>query len=282
MQKLGDIIINKDTKKFLIRNQIDIKKFENKKESYIYDPYEINRLVARYGFHYEPEDAFISIADIIGYEKNITQSYNIFHSISYYFESNIDEYHSRSVDLLNYYSDDLLKVLKNSFLIDSMAVKEIANKKYVLITNGFHRYTLLRAHFVNESYNMDITSDEYLRLKKKYEIPIQLHKLDLTKTYCKLLLLNNPNFKGKIKSELDNNYQNTGNVILELESNKEIVTSDDELIEIIRLLIRNTNNEDYFKLISYYYYNYEDFKLFIKNYFSEINLESKNNFKKIL
>lgn len=259
-----------------------MKKFTNKKESYIYDPIEINELVAKYGFYNEEENAFISIADIIGYEKNITQSSNIFLSISYFFESNADEYHSRSVDLLNYNSNNLLEVLKKSFLIDPMAVKEMPNKKYIVVSNGFHRYTLLRAHFVNESYNMDPNLDEYINLKKKYEIPIQLHRLDLTKTYCKLLLLNNPNFKGKIIPELDYNYQNTGNVILILPNNKKIVVRDNELIEIIRLFIKNTINVDYFKLISYYYYNFEDFKIFINNNFPEINLESKNNFKNIL
>ncbi|MDD4407300.1 MAG: hypothetical protein PHF30_04610 [Bacilli bacterium] len=239
-------------------------------------------MVAKYGFYNEEEDAFISIADIIGYQKNIMQSSNIFLSISFFFESNADEYHSRSIDLLNYNANDLLKVLKNSFLIDPMAVKEMPNKKYIIVTNGFHRYTLLRAHFVNESYNMDITSDEYLKLKKKYEIPIKTHRLDLTKTYCKLLLLNNPNFKGKIKPEFDNNYQTTGNIILELTNDKKIVVSDDKLIEIIRLFIKNTICEEYFDLILYYYNNFKDFKIFININFPELNFESKNNFKNIL
>jgi len=275
--KLGDIIINKDTQNFLLRNQIDLKKFNNKEESYIYDPIEINRLVARYGFFYEPEETLISIADIIGYEKHIIQSSNIFQSISFYFESNADEYHSRSVDLLNYNADDLLKVLKESFIIDPMAVKEMPNNKYVIVTNGFHRYTLLRAHFVNECYNIDKTSSEYIKLKKKYEIPIQLHHLDLTKTYGKLLLLKNPNFKGKIKPELDKDYRNTGNIILELESNKQIVLNDNQLIEFIRFFIKSTTDEDYFKLISYYYYNEEDFNIFINQNFPELNLEPKRN-----
>ena len=158
-----------------------------------------------------------------------------------------------------------------------MAIKEMPHKKYIIVTNGFHRYTLLRAHFVNESYDMDPTLEEYMNLKKKYKIPIQLRRLDLTKTYCKLLLLNNPNFKGEIKPELDYNYQNTGNIILILTNNKKIIVQDNELIEIIRLFIKNTINEDYFKLISYYYYNFEDFKIFINNNFPEINLEPKRN-----
>ena len=129
---------------------------------------------------------------------------------------------------------------------------------------------------------MDITSDEYLKLKKKYEIPIKTHRLDLTKTYCKLLLLNNPNFKGKIKPEFDNNYQTTGNIILELTNDKKIVVSDDKLIEIIRLFIKNTICEEYFDLILYYYNNFKDFKIFININFPELNFESKNNFKNIL
>ena len=63
-------------------------------------------MVAKYGFYNEEEDAFISIADIIGYQKNIMQSSNIFLSISFFFESNADEYHSRSIDLLNYNAND--------------------------------------------------------------------------------------------------------------------------------------------------------------------------------
>ena len=275
-------MLNTNTVSFLVRNKIDLKKFKNINSSHIYDTNEINSLVAKYGFYYDRENASISIGDIIGYEKSINQSSNIFYSLGNYFDSSKDLYHARCVELLEYSSNDLLEVLKKSFIDHPIIVNEIPNNKYIINTNGFHRYTVLRAHFVNESYNMDIDSDEYAKIKKKYEIPLQLRKLDLTMTYCKFLLVTNPNFKGKIKPEVDNNYNSTGNVILELSNSKQLILNDNDLIKLIGLVIENTNSEHFFKLVAHYYNKYEDFKIFMNMNFPTLNLEQINNEKIVI
>lgn len=266
-----------DVINFLKKNDIELNKFKNNKSFYIYNPKEINSLISKYGFYYDRKEAFVSIGDIIGYEKNINQSSNIFDSLNIYFDRSKDLYHSRCIELLEYSSNELLDVLKDSFIDEPIVINEMPNGKYVITTNGYHRYTILRAHFVNESVNMNIYSDEYAKIKKKYEIPLQLRKLDLTKTYCKLLLINNPNFKGKIKPEIDNNYNNTGNIKLDF-NDKQLILNDNELINLINTYIENTSSEVYFKLITYYYNNYKDFKNFIDINFPKLYLEQvKNN-----
>jgi hypothetical protein len=263
-------LINEDVVRFIEKNNINLENFINSKESYIYNPSEIDLVILKYGFYYDRINAIVSVADIYGYNRSSEQQSNIFLSLSDYFDSYGDEYHSRSIGLLDYSSDEIMEKLKSSFISEPIVVKMISDNKYVISTNGLHRYTVLRAHFLNESYGIGKESEEFRKINKKYEIPVILSNVDLIKTYSKFLLMNNPIFKGTIRAEYDTSYCYTGNVILELSSGQKKVFNDTDLINLVKQIVSLTDLEDYFKLIFSYYVQSNSFREFIKNNLPEL------------
>ena len=153
----------------------------------IYSPKEINEVVADYGLHDSYTNAYLSIADIVGYEyewMNVTP--NVFKSLDSFFDSNGDGYHSRSVGLLDYSTGELLAKLQDSYIDEPIKVSEIDKGKYIITSNGLHRYTVLRCHYLQECAS---AKDEFelKSLRDKYTIPVQLQALNYEKTYCNFL-----------------------------------------------------------------------------------------------
>src|SRR5574344_1063660 len=127
-------------KKFDIDYNKLLEKSADNNNAYIFNDFEINPIVASYGiFVGKSEKRMVSVADILGY--NMRSETNIFKSIPNFFETDGDGYHSRSIGLLNYSSDEIMGQLKSSFEKEPISLQEIKNNKYIISNNGLHRFT---------------------------------------------------------------------------------------------------------------------------------------------
>lgn len=177
----------------------------------------------------------ISIADILGYEY--PRKKDIFESISEFFDSTKEGYHSRSISMLKYTPDNIMSGLSRSFIIEPIKVREVEEGKCFISGNGMHRFTILRIMYLIEKHrgkNLD-------ELKKKYTIPVILNKVDKPKTYCAYILsVLNSNIS--INSELDDNYQKTEKVEVKDKVNKTTrILTDEELIIFTAETIKGCN-----------------------------------------
>ncbi len=271
-------ILNKDTIKFLSRNGVDINELLTSVDCNIYNPGDINGLVAKNGFYSESVRANISIADIVGYE-NYGEKEDIFSSFRKYFDSNGDGYHVRSIGMLEYSSDEVMEKLRYSFEEEPMCVQEIDNGKYVISTNGMHRYTVLRSHYLIELQKANGDSEEIERLKEKYTIPVQMRKVDFLKTYSKFLI-GCDNRKYSIYSELDENYNYTGNVEIYLGDEKRVL-NDSELIEFAKNSLLNLS-ENQREIIDFLASEYESFNRFmLQNFADEMRYNQNMDSEKV-
>ena len=201
-------------------------------EAKIYSPVQINEIVADYGLHGSYQKGIMSIADIVGYEygwRNIEP--NIFKSLDSFFDRDGDGYHSRSVGLLDYSTDELLEVLKPSYYSEPIKVSEIDEGKYVVSGNGLHRFTVLKCHFLQDCLKAN-SEEELERLREKYTIPVSISHLSYEKTYSNFL---NSFFDLGlgIRSEYDSNYETTGNVIVSTKNEEKFIFDDNSLIDYI-------------------------------------------------
>lgn len=263
------MIINRDILNFFKQNDIDFRELATSDDSYIYSTRDINKIIADYGIYDSEKDAEVSVADIIGYNFFENQNKNIFYAINYFFNRNGSRYQQRSIELLNYSSDEIMNELAPSFREHPICIEELPGKKYLISTNGLHRYMVLRTHFLKESYHLDKDSQAFMELKAKYIIPVKSKKVNLIKTYANYLLTSHPELGCDLKLELNENHEYTGKVILEL-NHKQYFLDDEELIDYVNDVLRNTESQNYFDWIKIYSERYESFKTFINHNFAYI------------
>ncbi|MDD3896057.1 MAG: hypothetical protein PHP49_03415 [Bacilli bacterium] len=263
------MVINRDVLNFFEMHDIDFKELALNDNSRISSTKELNKIIADYGIHDSEKDEEVSVADIIGYNFFENQNKNIFYAINDFFKSNGSRYQQRSIELLNYSSDEIMNKLGPSFKEQPICIEELPGNKYLISSNGLHRYMILRIHFLKESNGLDKDSKEYMELKTKYKIPVRLKKVNLIKTYANYLLSSHPELGFNLKLELNDNYEHTGKVILEL-NNKQYILDTDELIDYLNDVLINTQDPKYFDLIKMYSERYESFKTFINNNFAYV------------
>ena len=156
--------ISSDVATFYKKNNINIDMFGDNKEALIYTCGDINPIIEKYGIKKPEKKDLISIADIIGYNYCSSQSNNLFLSMSYFFDSSKGGYQNRSVGLLDYAEDEIIDKLRTSFEYEPITLVEVEPNKYIIYTNGIHRYTILRAFYLIEK-------------EKVKEDPIKLEKI---------------------------------------------------------------------------------------------------------
>ena len=267
--------LNKTCEEFIRRINIDA--ITTNVDCNIYSKKDIDRIVDEYGVYTESDFSQISIANILGYNFTfLNVNPNIIYSLPSFFDENGDGYHSRSVGLLKYSSDDIIENLSSSFEQEPMIVDEIKNNIYIINGNGLHRYTVLRILYLSEvSKTKD--PDELKRIAQKYTIPVQLRKLDKIKTYSMFLLTEifNDDIK-KLELEYDQNYRYTGNTIVVDCDGKKTSLNDEKLIAFIRKKIELFKE----KYPSRIFFNFQylkkqcdknvDLRDFINKYFSDV------------
>lgn len=273
--------MNREFMEFIQKNNIKIEEIYD--DLQIYSEQEINSIIANYKLEGNTIETIVSIADIIGYDYGWGErSNNLAKNFSCFF-SNTDSYHSRSLGMLKYTSDDIVDKLQYSFTREPIKVLELDNGKKVISVNGLHRYTLLRIHYLNELHIVKGDQEKEKQIRKKYGIPVQLTQVDLLKTYCHFLIKYACPNKICVSTNYDENYNRTGKV--EVSTKKErLVLNDAELLKYTKNIIRNIPEsmiEFFISNINMYCEFYDSFKVFIDTYFSEeISLLSEKNNKK--
>ena len=265
--------LNHHVVNFIRRLNIDIKKFISLDESVIEEPKYINPLTYRYGITAEVEKTNISIGSVVGYDTwNQDSIYhhrkNVLLSMGDFFGDRNDGYHTRSLGMLDYTSEEIVPKLQNSFEVEPMILDEVDDGKYCISTNGMHRYTILRIHYLLDKLKNKIPDNE---LDKKYSIPVKVKKKDYFKTYCNYLLSLLDNNIDYVSAHLDNNYNYTGLVKVSFKDGTQKIMNDIELKVLVKESIKNINDNSLY-LISYNYDNYQTFKYFIDTNFEELKV----------
>lgn len=259
--------MNDDIERFFSKNGINPIELVQISTARIQAPDEVNYIVAQYCFRKPNEIRNISIADIVGYDY-MWRKINpyIAYSLDSFFNSKGDGYHSRSVGLLDYTSDNVMD--KINFEYERIVVDEMGDNKYVISTNGLHRYTVLRILYLNECLHARGNNEKLAKLREKYTIPVSSNGVDLFKTYSKYILMRFPCGVKDIEKEYDRDkWGYTGRLVIEQNDKEQIVIkSDQELLEFVtsKASIINQNISD----LQWDYDKYPSFRNFLEEYYS--------------
>lgn len=261
--------MNEIFKTFIEKNNININEIYS--DLRIYNEKEINKIIYENRLDCQREDAFISIADIIGYDYTWrNQTNNLAANFSGFFSMG-SSYQQRSISMLEYTSDEVIEGLSRSFKTEPIQILELDGGKKVVTDNGLHRYTVLRLHYINELSKIKGNKEKEEELRKKYTIPVRLTKVDLFKTYCQFLIKEASQDRVYVCNNYDSNFDRTGLVEV-TEGNKRAILNDEELLEYTKYKIINMPSQmrEWFNLrMVNYSEQYESFKSFINTYLSK-------------
>lgn len=263
---------------FILKNDIDIESIY--KDLEIYSEKQINRLISNNKLEGTTKEALIPISDIIGYDyewrghtNNLADNFSKFFDIG-------TSYQSRSISMLEYTSENIIEKLYQSFKTEKIRVLELDNGRKIISGNGLHRYTLIRILYLNELQKVKGNKEEEEYLKSKYEIPVELTKVDILKTYCNYLI--------KLTSILDDitveNVPGNNEYTTVSETGKQIQLNRNGLIEYTKNRIKCLNGEMkkwFIEKITKNYNMYDSFKQFIdNNFYNELVPFMEKNEKK--
>ena len=252
--------------KFLERNKIDL--VEGKER--LYETKDINILLDNYMISNDIGNKFVCIKDIYGYSYSWRmESNDLFKSFNNYFNSEGDSYHSRANGMLDYSSDEIVERLENSFIKEPIILLEVEDNKYVVETNGIHRFNVLKVSYLGEISKCK-TEEEIERVNKLFTIPVKVNKIDIFKSYCNYLL-------NKFKKEegrfwVSSNTNNSDLCAIEHGDEKFTLTND-ELLEYVKNNIKEDAIDD--EQIEWFTSQYPSFADFINLYKEKLN-EGKN------
>lgn len=271
--------MNKEFEEFIKRNSIDINAIYD--DLKIYSEQEINIIISDNKLETEGSKTIVSIADIIGYEYEWRgQTGNLINNFSSFF-SNESSYQRRSLGMLKYSSDEVIGKLSRSFESEPIRVLELDGGRKVISENGLHRYTILRIHYINELQKVKGDKEKEEQLRKKYEIPVHLKKVDLFKTYCQFLIKTISISRVYLSNNYDDHWNRTGKI--EISENGEVtIVNDEELLRYTKEKIKAMPSGMYEWFLNHVKNcceAYESFKKFIDTYFPEIMtlITEKNN-----
>lgn len=281
-EKIKEIIflfnenLTNTTTEFINSLEFDVEKFMTSPENNFKSLYGINYLQAKFGVRdYIEEIREISIADLIGTSYNPCEhDKNILHTFNSFFENNGDGYHTRALSLLEYKNGtELLKALndRNNDTKD-MNVLELEDGNYVISSNGLHRFTILRFHYLLDKMKGEKSEEE---LRKLYTIPVNVEgKINCKKTYCNYLisLLNNEISYISFNSE-------TNIIKLMKKDNTSVDIDEEQLLSLAQQCCEYINNYDLYE-ITKYYNSIESFKNFVDEYIPNLSLTINNSEQK--
>lgn len=232
------VTINKELYTLAAKNGFDLSKIGVMPESKLYSSKNINRIIFSYGISKASDKTDMSIGDIIGYDYEWrigSTDVNILSGFENYFNKEGTNYQNRSIGMLDYSSDEVIKQLWKSFSKEPITVREADEGKFIIDNNGLHRYTILRLHYLNELSKAS-TEEEKQQVKAKYTIPVERKTIDYVKTYCNYLL--DYFFDISLSLEVDENYRYTGKSTIHIDK-KTILMDDNELIRFVRESLTN-------------------------------------------
>lgn len=269
--------MNDCNKRFLERNGIVIEDICTRIDCHIYSREEKNPIIANYGFQTEDEREMVSIADIVGYdtfERGIDT--NIFLSMDRFFDEQGKPYSTRSLGMLEYDKENIIENLKQSFRNEPISLIETGEGKYTVLSNGLHRYTLLRILYLSEAAQANGDKEKLEELGKKYTIPADVTGIDLDKTYCKYLLKHIRTEDQEwniedVRAEYDSNYRLTGKCVIRYGNGKtESLTNKELLVLTKQRVFEDEHFKDNYPILQNMYNRYQSFAIFMDDEFSDI------------
>ena len=149
---------------------------------------DLNEIVAKYEMQSNSEERKVSIANIYGVHDKMDEiDYSFPEILDYFFDEQGDGYHSRSVSMLDYNEENVIDGLESSFRIEPMILIEMDYNKYFVLTNGIHRFIVLKSLYLSAKRKCQNES-EIVELNQRFTIPVKVTKVDFIKTYCKYLI----------------------------------------------------------------------------------------------
>lgn len=276
--------MNDCNRRFLERNGILVGEVCSATDCHIYSSREINHIVADYNFQAKEQSEMISVADIVGYDtKSRRVSTNIFLSMDFFFDEKGRNYEKRSLGMLEYDKNNIIQKLKQSFTQEPVSLIETGEGTYTVLTNGLHRFTLLRILYLSEVAKAKGDKRKLAELRKKYTIPAKVTGVDLDKTYCKYLLT-----KAKcgdkawdivdVLTHYDSNCRPTGKSVIKYGSGKKEVLTDKLLLDLTKVRIaEDPNFKRNYPELQKSYNRYPSFREFIDSDFKGIIALEKQN-----
>lgn len=220
---------------FLEKNNVNVDDLVNDDRFTVLSCKEINPILDNYFIMGNSVKAQVSIADILGYQRDFIQfDTNLIMNLPKLFNREESGYLSRSVGMLEMDRETCIKVMKEICKIDTFYLRKCEENKYIVVTNGMHRYHALRFHYLNELSQIDQSDPEQLKaLHEKYKVDVKIEIPDFNKTYAYYILKKLiPNIE--VHAEYDRNRINTtGNAIVRL-FGKETILTDEQLISLLK------------------------------------------------
>ena len=215
----------------------------------------------------EREIKKVSVANILGFDYMCYNLENdLCKNMNYFFDEQGTGYQRRSIGMLEMNKDEFLDKMKRVCKEDTMCLIQCDNKKFVVSSNGLHRFNVLKIHYLSDLNNIDHLSFDAIKdLKKKYEFDMEVTRVDYVKTYSYFILHNlNADFTVKPIWDKDWNSTNQSEVIFK---DKSRIFSDDELVVLVQEVVEMCKNNGLINVdfFNEYYNKVESFREFVGN-----------------
>ena len=233
---MNETVMNKTVESFLESLNIDINKFKALEGATVKRGADVNPILSRFAmFKAEKNYKLISIDDVLGYDyRCMDLGSDMISNLSRFFDGDGDNYHRRSVSMLEIPQSELMDKLYPSFSKEPIYVAEVDKGKYNISNNGMHRFHVLKIHFLDELSKLNPKDKNAIKnLTKKYSFVANVTELDYVKTYS-AFLLKTLDKNLSLENHYDSNYGLTdkSRLINYLNDDEKILT-DDQLIELV-------------------------------------------------
>ncbi len=273
--------MNKTILKFISNQNIDMEKIEKLNEKRVDSLDDINWIIRNYNI---PKNSYIPkkvcIADIEGYDYKFMNldNKNIINNMSFFYDEEKSGYTTRSISLLDITSEDIIEKLKNSFHNDPICLIEADEGKYIIGTNGLHRYHVIRAHYLKEISQLKNNDlGELNNIKSKYVFETLVSEIDFFKTYTSFLLQTMAKYQNRnidLMADYDIYVGLTGKIVLkDYDAGTQHILDDEQLYSILQnsfqsfLSDKSINKKEFkefFETIKKAQDNFESFNKFCK------------------
>ena len=291
--------MNKTILKFIANQDINMGKIEKLNEKRVNSLNDINWIVERYNLlknGYIPKK--VCIADIEGYNyafMNLDNK-NIINNMPFFYDEEKDGYATRSLSLLDITSQDIIDKLEYSFKRDPICLNEADEGKYVIGTNGLHRFHVIKAHYLKELSLLNKNDTKSIeQLNKKYTFETLVSEVDFYKTYSSFLLQTIARFQDRnidVSSDYDMYTGLTGNVVFKnYDEGTQTVLDDKKLSLVLKDSLENFLSDksiskkkfkEFFEIIKDAQEKYASFNKFceenLKEFIPYLNIKNHNHF----
>ena len=229
--------MNETIRNFLNLLNIDEEKFNSLEGSKIKKDADVNPILSRFVLYKNREDnKKVSVADIVGYNyQSLGLNNELVSNLSNFFDKDGDNYHRRSVSMLDIPQSEIMNELDYSFKREPMCLLEVDKGVYNIGDNGLHRFHILKTHYLDELSKLDASDKNAVKkLKEKYSFNANVSEIDYVKSYSAFMLrLLDKNLN--LESHYDSNYELTGKsrLINYEKPEEEIILTDEQLVEMV-------------------------------------------------